>query len=38
MHPILVTGDSLPTKVVVAVISIVALFFFVRAYLRNGRL
>jgi hypothetical protein len=30
--------DSLPLKFVVAVIAAVALFFFIRAYLRSGRL
>jgi hypothetical protein len=37
MHPIVVP-DSLPAKIVVAAITVVALIFFIRAYLRNGRL
>ena len=39
MHPILYS-DSLPLlgKIVIAGITIVALIFFVRAYIRNGRL
>jgi hypothetical protein len=30
--------DSLPLKIVIAVIAAVALFFFIRAYIRSGRL
>ena len=35
--PIMVP-DSMPMKIVIAVIAAVALFFFIRAYIRNGRL
>ena len=39
MHPIIFSDSfPLPVKIVIAVITIVALIFFVRAYIRNGRL
>ena len=38
MHPILLFDSSLVMKIVVAIITIVALFFFIRAYWRNGQL
>ena len=36
MHPIVVP-DSLAGKIVVAAVVLVALFFFIRAYFKNGR-
>jgi len=33
----IIVPDSLAAKIVVAVITIVALVFFIRAYFRNGR-
>ena len=33
----IIVPDSLTAKIVVAVITIVALVFFIRAYFRNGR-
>jgi hypothetical protein len=38
MHPIVLYEPSLALKIVVAVICGIALFFFIRAYRRNGRL
>jgi hypothetical protein len=39
MHPIIVSDSyPLPVKIVIAAITIVSLIFFVRAYIRNGRL
>jgi hypothetical protein len=35
--PIMVP-DSMPLKIVIAIIEVVALVFFIRAYIRNGRL
>jgi hypothetical protein len=34
----IIVPDSMPLKIVVAIIVVVALIFFIRAYLRNGRL
>jgi hypothetical protein len=34
----IIVPDSLPLKIVVAVIAVVALVFFIRSYFRNGRL
>jgi hypothetical protein len=38
MHPILLFEPSLALKIVIAVITIVALVLFIRAYLRSGKL
>ena len=38
MHPIMLFEPSLALKIIVAVITIVALVLFIRAYLRNGKL
>lgn len=38
MHPILLFNPSLAVKIVVAVITIVVLVFFIRAYWRSGKL
>jgi hypothetical protein len=38
MHPMVLFEPSMALKVVVAAISIVALGFYIRNYLRNGRL
>jgi hypothetical protein len=38
MHPILLFNPSLTVKIVVAVITVVALVFFVRSYWRSGKL
>ena len=38
MHPILLFEPSLALKIVIAVITIVALVLFIRAYWRNGQL
>ncbi len=34
----IIVPDSMPLKIVVAVIAVVALIFFIRGYIRNGRL
>jgi hypothetical protein len=38
MHPILLFNPSLALKIAIAVITIVALVLFIRAYWRNGKL
>jgi|GEM_PF-4708318 len=38
MHPILLFNPSLALKIVIAVITIVALVLFIRAYWRSGKL
>lgn len=38
MHPILLFNPSLALKIVIAVITIVALILFIRAYWRNRQL
>lgn len=38
MHPILLFNPSLALKIVIAVITIVALILFIRAYWRDGKL
>ncbi len=38
MHPILLFNPSLALKIVIAVITIVALILFIRSYWRNGQL
>jgi hypothetical protein len=38
MHPILLFNPSLTLKIVIAVITIVALVLFIRAYWRDGKL
>ena len=38
MQPLVLYEPSLALKIVVAVLTVVALFFFVRSYNRNGRL
>jgi hypothetical protein len=38
MHPIVLYEPSFALKIAVAAVCVVALFFFVRAYRRNGRL
>lgn len=38
MHPMVLFEPSMALKIVVSVITIVALGFFIRSYYRNGRL
>ncbi len=38
MHPILLFNPSLTLKIIIAVITVVALVLFIRSYWKNGKL